>query len=63
MSAEAPGDEGQLSACMRCLGWGRPAYDAAYVEAVALTDADEFISLARRIARGLVLKDELNRDD
>lgn len=57
------GDAGQLAACIRYLGWGRAEYDAAYVEAVAMTNTEEFKALARRIARGLVLKDTLFRDD
>lgn len=58
-----PGDPGQLSACMRFLGWDRLEYDMAYIEAVALTNTEEFKNLARRIARALVLKDSLDRDD
>lgn len=58
-----PGDAGQLSACMRYLGWGRAEYEAAYIEAVVLTNTDDFKRLARRIARALVLKDTLDRDD
>jgi len=61
-SIGAPGDAGQIAACAKYLNMDRSDWDAAYVEAAALTGNPEFTRIAGLIARALELSDEIDSD-
>ena len=59
-SLGAAGDAGQIAACAKYLNMDRSDWDAAYVEAAALTGTPEFGRIAALIARALELSDEID---
>jgi hypothetical protein len=59
----APGDEGQLAACVRYLGMDEGGWDVLMTQAQLLATSPEFLRLVELIARALELKDEMTADD